>query len=65
MRPSRVGHVAGWLTCFIIGVIVFKTAPWMLWGRLATTGLVILIFAPVVIGLYAGRIYEWWHGPRR
>jgi hypothetical protein len=60
MRPSRAGHVAGWLVCFVMGVSVFKTAPWILWGRLATIGLVILIFAPVVIGLYAGRIYEWW-----
>ena len=64
MSQLRGGHAAGLLMSIIIGVAVFRTARWLLWGRLATIGLVLLIFAPIVIGLYAGRLYEWWHGDR-
>ena len=32
----------------------------MLWRRLGTLGIAILIFAPVVAGIYLARLYEWW-----
>jgi hypothetical protein len=61
MRQTHAIWAVGWIMAIVIGAVSFKTAPWLLWSRLAEIGSEYLMFAPVVAGLYLARLYERWH----
>jgi hypothetical protein len=61
LRQSRAVWVVGWIIYLVVAVISFRTAPWLLWRPLGTLGALILLFSPVVAGLYLARMYERWH----
>jgi hypothetical protein len=58
MRQFRTAYVVGWLAIVAIGVILLKRAPWILVSRLVVVAVALLLFAPIVIGLYFARLSD-------
>jgi hypothetical protein len=56
VRQFRTAYAVGLFASVAIGVCLLKRAPWILSSRLITAGLVLLLFAPVVIGQYLARV---------